>query len=188
MAMKVWMRGARGALERAARRARRPRCAVRASPQIDAPRTSRATALHRLEVALARDREAGLDHVDAEPLELARDRELLVEVHAAARRLLAVAQRRVEDPDAVRSSLHPRGSGSCSGPSVAGDLLERHAGEAAPAATPPGPRARRRRRSRTASRRLRRSRAAARSPRARASRTSAAGRAPCRCGTGSGSP
>src|SRR5262249_43898603 len=54
---------------------------------------------HRLEVALARDREPRLDHVDAEALELARERELLGEVHAAPGRLLAVAQRGVEDPD-----------------------------------------------------------------------------------------
>ncbi len=41
--------------------------------------------------------EAGLDHIDAELLQLARDDDLLLHVHRRAGRLLAVAQRRVED-------------------------------------------------------------------------------------------
>ena len=45
----------------------------------------------------------GLDDVDAELLELARDHHLLLHVHRRARRLLAVAQRRVEDLYRVRS-------------------------------------------------------------------------------------
>ncbi len=57
---------------------------------------------HRLEVARRRRREAGLNYVDVEPLKLARDRNLLLDIHRAAGRLLAVAQRRVEDPDVVR--------------------------------------------------------------------------------------
>ena len=47
------------------------------------------------------DREPGLDDVDAERREGSGDLELLGHVHARARRLLAVAQRRVEDPDPV---------------------------------------------------------------------------------------
>ncbi len=60
-----------------------------------------ADALHALEVAGARDREAGLDDVDAQAHELAGDLELLLGVHGGARRLLAVAQGGVEDEDAV---------------------------------------------------------------------------------------
>src|SRR5262249_2662675 len=51
-----------------------------------------------LEVAFGGRREARLDDVDAEMLELACDRELLLDVHGGARRLLAVAERGVEDP------------------------------------------------------------------------------------------
>jgi len=57
--------------------------------------------LHGLEVAVRRRREAGLDDVDLEPLELARDAELFVLGHRGAGRLLAVAQGGVEDEQAV---------------------------------------------------------------------------------------
>jgi hypothetical protein len=40
---------------------------------------------HGLEIPLAGDGESGLDHVHAEALELAAERELLGQVHAAAR-------------------------------------------------------------------------------------------------------
>src|SRR5947209_10238256 len=52
------------------------------------------------EVAVRRDGEPGLDHVHAEALELSREANLLLQVHRAAGRLLAVAQRRVEYLDA----------------------------------------------------------------------------------------
>src|ERR1700694_882597 len=61
--------------------------------------------LHRLEVAGGREREAGLDDVDAQKGELARDDKLLVGVERSARRLLPVAQRGVEDVDAVVYSI-----------------------------------------------------------------------------------
>ena len=57
---------------------------------------------HGLEVARRGDREAGLDDVHAEARELLGDLELLGRVERDARRLLAVAQRRVEQQDAVR--------------------------------------------------------------------------------------
>src|SRR5262249_48116065 len=57
--------------------------------------------LHGLEVTGRGDREAGLDHVDAEPRELLRNLDLLLRVERDPRRLLAVAQRRVEDVDPV---------------------------------------------------------------------------------------
>jgi hypothetical protein len=53
--------------------------------------------LNRREVALGSHRKAGLDDVDAQFRELAGHPELLVQVHAAARGLLAVAKRRVEN-------------------------------------------------------------------------------------------
>ena len=64
--------------------------------------------LHRLEVALARDREAGLDVVDAETGELLGDLELLHRVEGDARGLLTVPQGRVEDDHLVaHQSLRP---------------------------------------------------------------------------------
>ena len=57
--------------------------------------------LDRLEVALARDREAGLDHVDAESRQLLRDLELLADVEGDPGRLLAVTQGGVEDLDVL---------------------------------------------------------------------------------------
>ena len=59
--------------------------------------------LHAVEIALAGDREAGLDDVDAHLVEQLGDLELLVEGHGGAGALLAVAQGRVEDDDAVAS-------------------------------------------------------------------------------------
>ena len=57
--------------------------------------------LYGLEVAGARDREAGLDDVDAQAGELVGDLELLGRVERDAGRLLAVAQRGVEDQYSV---------------------------------------------------------------------------------------
>ena len=54
-------------------------------------------ALHGLEVALRGDGKTRLDDVHAEPLQLARQDQLLFGVHAAAGRLLAIAQGRVKD-------------------------------------------------------------------------------------------
>ncbi len=57
--------------------------------------------LDRLEVAGRGDREAGLDHVDPQARQLLGDLDLLAGVQRDAGRLLAVAQCRVEDVDAV---------------------------------------------------------------------------------------
>ena len=68
---------------------------------------------HRLEVAVRGDREAGLDDVDAHLVEERGDLQLLVQAHGGAGRLLAVAERGVEDQDAVLSGVrvgHRRGS------------------------------------------------------------------------------
>ena len=55
--------------------------------------------LHGLEVAGAAGRETGLDDVHTQPRELVRDLQLLRRVEAAPGRLLAVAQRGVEEDD-----------------------------------------------------------------------------------------
>ena len=52
-----------------------------------------------VEIAVRRDRETGLDHVDAHGLQDLGDAELFVDGHRAARGLLAVAQGGVEDDD-----------------------------------------------------------------------------------------
>src|SRR5205814_1004367 len=57
--------------------------------------------LDRLEVAVARCREAGLDDIDTQPLELTSDAQLLVLGHRRPGRLLAVTQRRVENDQLV---------------------------------------------------------------------------------------
>ena len=109
--MKMWMPG-RLAFS-TARSARSMSCSrVRARDSTIGCVTAAGDAPHGLEVALGRGGEAGLDHVDAELLELARDHELLLDVHRRARRLLAVAQRRVEDLYPV----HRRLSLSATGP------------------------------------------------------------------------
>src|SRR5712692_9607681 len=59
---------------------------------------------NRLQVAARCDREARFDHIHAELLELPRQAQLFRHVHREARRLLAVTQRRIEDPDSVHAS------------------------------------------------------------------------------------
>ena len=82
---------------------------------------------HRLEVARRGDREAGLDHVDAQPRELVRDLELLGRVQRDPGRLLAVAQGGVEDDDPVRvHGVAPLLGLGCSSP-VGLRLRGRHA-------------------------------------------------------------
>ena len=71
----------------------------RARPQIVDAADRAGDLAHRLEIARRGDREAGLDHVDAQIHERLGDLQLLVEIHAAAGRLLAVAQRGVENDD-----------------------------------------------------------------------------------------
>ena len=54
-----------------------------------------------LGIRVGRDREPGLDDVDAKRFELTGQAHLLVHPQREARRLLAVAQRRVEDDQAI---------------------------------------------------------------------------------------
>src|SRR3546814_10375580 len=70
--------------------------------------------LHGLEVAFGGDREAGLYDVDAHLLEDLGDLQLFLEVHGAARRLLAVAQRGVEDQHAATNCLGASSLGASS--------------------------------------------------------------------------
>ncbi len=58
-----------------------------------------------LEIALRSDWEAGLDNVDAHLVQDVGDLELLLQCHRRAGALLAVAERGVEDHDAVAVSL-----------------------------------------------------------------------------------
>src|SRR5262249_12228845 len=67
-----------------------------------------------VEIALGRDREPGLDDVDAHVVEEFGDLELFLVGHGGARRLLAVAQGGVEDDNAVLLGLWLRGHGNCS--------------------------------------------------------------------------
>ena len=103
VAMKVWMRGR--SASRTASQARRCPCCRAGEPADHGPFDLAGDRLHRFEVARGGDREAGLDHVHAQARELLRDLELLLRVERDARRLLAVAQGRVEDQYSVGFSL-----------------------------------------------------------------------------------
>ena len=59
----------------------------------------------RLEVAIAGDREAGLDDVDAHVVERLGDLQLFLERHRRARALFAIAQRGVENIDPIFVAL-----------------------------------------------------------------------------------
>ena len=85
--------------------------AARERPQMTAFLARLAISLHGGEVAFRGDREAGLDDVDAHVVEQLGDLELLFVGHGRARALLAVAQRRVEDDDAVLVGLGLGGHG-----------------------------------------------------------------------------
>ncbi len=98
--MKVWMRGRFACRTASQQRSISLSCA-RARPQITAFFACLGNGRDRLEIALGGDREARLDDVDAHLVEQLGDLELLVVGHRGAGRLLAVAQRRVEDHDAV---------------------------------------------------------------------------------------
>ena len=102
--MNVWMRGRSASATAFAADSISAKMRARESRDhraLDLPRD----ALHGLEVAGRGDREASLDHVDAETRELLGDLELLGRVQRDAGRLLAVAQRRVEDQYSVSVSL-----------------------------------------------------------------------------------
>ena len=68
--------------------------------------------VHGGEIAFRGDREAGLDDVDAHGVEQLGDLELLFVRHGGAGALLAVAQGRVEDDDAVLVGLGGGGHGN----------------------------------------------------------------------------
>ena len=98
--MKVWILGRSESLI-AFQAASMSALWVRERPQITGPSHVVGDRLDGLEVAGRGDREAGLDHVDAEAGELLRDLDLLLRVQRDAGRLLAVAQGRIEDVDPV---------------------------------------------------------------------------------------
>jgi hypothetical protein len=88
---------------------------------------------HGLEVARRSNRKAGLNDVDAQLEQRVGDFQFFGNVHAGARRLLAVAQRRIEDSN-----------GSCSGhllnPSIKsqGEKSKQHGGGSMPTRGRPG--------------------------------------------------
>ena len=100
MAMKVWMRGPLGVLQRLGGALHVQRAAARQRGHLR-PRELAADRVDGFEIAFGGDREAGLQNVHAEFHQLARHPQLLGHGHAAAGRLLAVAQRRVENVYAV---------------------------------------------------------------------------------------
>ncbi len=68
--------------------------------------------LHRGKVAFRGDGKAGFDDVHAQAVELVRQPQLLLHVHAASRRLLAIAQGSVEyrDPCSFHAEIPPAGT------------------------------------------------------------------------------
>ena len=76
----------------------------RARPQIVRRGYWLADLAHRLEIAGRGDRKAGLDDVDAQVDQRLGDLQFFGQVHAGAGRLLAVAERGVEDADDARIS------------------------------------------------------------------------------------
>ena len=99
--MNTWMRG-RSAWRTASQHRSTSWKPVRDRAVMTGPRTAdRAIASTASKSPGARDREPGLDVVDPEARQLLGDLELLGDVERDARRLLAVAQRRVEDPQMV---------------------------------------------------------------------------------------
>ena len=74
---------------------------ARASPAITAFFDALGDRRHGLEIAIGGDREAGLDDIDAHRVEDFGNLQLFFERHGRAGALLAVAQRGVEDIDAV---------------------------------------------------------------------------------------
>ena len=62
--------------------------------------------LHRFEVTAAYHGKTGLDDVDVEPGQLAGDFHFFAQVHAGARALLAIAQRRIENNYIVRHRMN----------------------------------------------------------------------------------
>ncbi len=56
--------------------------------------------LHRFKITVGGNGKSGFDHVDTETVELVRQAQLLLMVHAAAGRLFSVAQSGVENFDA----------------------------------------------------------------------------------------
>ena len=101
---KVWMRLRFAGLIASAQRSMSLK-AARERPQITAFFERAGDLVHGGEVAFRRDRETGLDDVDAHRVEQFGDFELLLMRHGRAGTLLAVAQGGVEDDDAVLLGL-----------------------------------------------------------------------------------
>src|SRR5579862_7927153 len=66
----------------------------------DRPANHFGDSLDRFEIAIGCDRKPGFNHIDAEAVELVRQTQFLLVVHAATRRLFAIAEGCVENGDA----------------------------------------------------------------------------------------
>ena len=100
VAMKVWMRGPFGVRERLGGALHVERAAAGQRGHLR-PRELAAHRVHGFEIAFGGDGEAGFQDVHAQLHQFAGHAQLLGNGHAAAGRLLAVAQRRVENVYAV---------------------------------------------------------------------------------------
>src|SRR5712692_8713974 len=80
----------------------------------DRPPNASGDALHGREISVRGDGETRLDDIHAQTVELARQTQLLLHVHAATRRLLAIAQSSVEyrDTRSFHAQAPPPGIGA----------------------------------------------------------------------------
>ena len=109
--MNVWMRPLGRRLDRPGRLLEVGAMAARQARN-DRPPDLHGDAAHRLRVGGRGDRETGLDDVDTQGIELTGELELLRRAQREPRRLLAVAQRGVEDPYLFLCHSPPPGSRS----------------------------------------------------------------------------
>ncbi len=65
------------------------------------PLNLRGNRVDGLEVTITDHREPGFDHIDVQPAQLAGDFHFFAQVHAGARALFAIAQRRIKNSDLV---------------------------------------------------------------------------------------
>ena len=78
---------------------------ARARPAMIGRRYRRGNRFHRFKIAVRSNRETCLDHIHTQAVELVRPAQLFLLVDAATRRLLSVAEGRVENYDRARSAL-----------------------------------------------------------------------------------
>jgi hypothetical protein len=75
-------------------------------PRYDRTSNDFRDSLYRLEVPFRGDWEPRFDHVHAQPIKLMRQPQLFLLIHAASRRLLAIAESGIEDSDPGSLATH----------------------------------------------------------------------------------